>query len=101
MHSHRYGRNLVAMAPLALSASMAYAQAGTVELASTPIDELKEVYMTCDRAASRQVLDMETAAQCSFVGEALQARAFEGSFDKLLAWWRTEKDAPSSRQAEE
>lgn len=101
MHSNRYGRNLAAVLPLALGAAMAFAQAGTDGLASAPIGELKQVYLACDRAASRQLLDSSTAAQCSLVGEALQKRAFGGSFDQLLAWWRAEKDAAAAQRVKD
>jgi hypothetical protein len=96
MQSNRYSKILVGMVPLALSSSLAFAQAGTGKLASASIDELKQVYLVCDRTASRQILDMESAAHCSSVGEALQRRAFDGSFDRLLAWWRVEKHAASA-----
>jgi hypothetical protein len=99
MKLNQTSKILVAMMPLALSASVAFAQAGTGKLASATIDELKQVYLACDRTASRQVLDMESAARCSSVGEALQKRVFDGSFDRLLAWWRAEKHAASARPA--
>jgi len=95
--NQRCGRRLAAMVPLALCTSMAFAQAASDRLAAVPIDELKRVYLACDRAASQQLLDSDTAAHCSFAGEALQQRAFEGSFDRLLAWWRAEKDAASGK----
>ncbi|WP_235504931.1 hypothetical protein [Variovorax sp. Root318D1] len=78
---------------------MAFAQAANDRLASVSVDELKRVYLACDRVASQQLLDSSTAAHCSFAGEALQKRAFAGSFDQLLAWWRAEKekDAASAK----
>jgi hypothetical protein len=87
------------MLPLALCTSMmAFAQqAGGDRLDSVSVDELKRVYLACDRVASQQLLDSATAAHCSLAGEALQKRAFEGSFDQLLAWWRAEKDAASAK----
>jgi hypothetical protein len=97
VQSNRYSKMLVAMVPLVLGSSVAFAQAG--KLASASIDELKQVYLVCDRTASRQILDMESAAYCSSVGEALQKRAFDGSFDQLLAWWRVEKHAASAPPA--
>ncbi len=83
--------------PLVLGASMAFAQAGTNNLDSAPVEELKQVYLACDRMASRQVMDLASAAHCSSVGEALQTRAFEGNFDQLLAWWRVEKHVASGQ----
>jgi len=93
----RCGASLAVMLPLALCTSMmAFAQAGDDRLASVSVDELKRVYLACDRVASQQLLDAAAAANCSLAGEALQKRAFGGSFDQLLAWWRTEKDAAAS-----
>lgn len=105
-HSGKYGakvamRRAAALA-VALSAFTAFGVFAQVEqdvLAATPVDELKRVYMDCDRAASRTVLDFGTAAQCSMVGESLMKRAFAGDFDKLLAWWRIEKDAAPHNSA--
>lgn len=42
MQSIRHGTFMVVVAPLALSASMAFAQTGTSDFASTPIHELKQ-----------------------------------------------------------
>jgi len=99
MHSdQRCGGSLAVMLPLALCTSMmAFAHAGDDRLDSVSVDELKRVYLACDRVASQQLLDSATAAHCSFAGEALQKRAFGGSFDQLLAWWRAEKDAASAK----
>lgn len=98
MRSNQYSKILVAMVPLGLSASLAFAQADTGKLASAPIDELKQVYLACDRTASRQLLDMASAAYCSSVADALQKRAFDDNFDRLLAWWRAEKQGAASAQ---
>uniref|UniRef100_C5CQV2 Uncharacterized protein n=1 Tax=Variovorax paradoxus (strain S110) TaxID=543728 RepID=C5CQV2_VARPS len=92
---------LFAAVPLALAASMAAAQSGMDKPASMPLAELKQAYLACDRTATRQMLDMESAACCSFIGEALQDRAFDGSFDRLLAWWRTEKQLAAAVQTAE
>jgi hypothetical protein len=87
-------RQGLAIGSLVVGAATAFAQARSGhDAASAPIDELKRVYLACDWAASRTVLDPSTAAYCSVVGEALQQRAFDGSFEQLLAWWRAEKDA--------
>jgi len=88
-----HGTISVVLAPLALSASMAFAQPGTGDFASTPVHELKQAYLACEHAASRDRLDFGTAAVCSLIGEELLKRAFDGSFERLLAWWRDNKDA--------
>ena len=98
MHSNqRCARRLALTLPLALCTLMAFAQGANDRLASVSVDELKRVYLACDRVASQQLLDSDTAARCSFAGEALQKRAFGGSFDELLAWWRVEKHAASAK----
>lgn len=97
MQTKRFSRLFARYVPgallllLSLSAASALAQGQPRFLHTVSLTELKQVYLACDRAASRQLLDMETAAHCSFVGEALQKRAFEGNYELLLAWWRTEK----------
>lgn len=102
MHSNRHGQSHVAMASLALCASMSFAHAATDDLAAAPIDQLKRVYLVCDRAASRQLLDVATAVHCSYVSEALLKRAFGGDFELLLAWWRIAKnDAPAPQYTEQ
>ena len=52
------------------------------------VDELKTVYLTCEQAASRTILDMAAAAFCSRYAEELLRRGFAGDFNQLLAWWR-------------
>ena len=92
-----HGTISVVLAPLALSASMAFAQPGTGDFASTPVHEFKQAYLACEHAASRDRLDFGTAAVCSLIGEELLKRAFDGSFERLLAWWRANKDAAFSQ----
>ncbi|MBO9649213.1 MAG: hypothetical protein J7605_11915 [Variovorax sp.] len=52
------------------------------------VAELKTVYLTCEQAASRTILDMAAAAFCSRYAEELLRRGFAGDFNQLLAWWR-------------
>lgn len=56
------------------------------------VDELKSVYLTCERAASSTLLDFATAAFCSRHSEELLRRGFAGDFNLLLAWWREAKE---------
>jgi len=79
---------LLALGPLAL----AHGQPATDDLTRAPLGELKARYLACDRAATRTVLDPGTAAACSSAAEALLKRGFGGDFDRLIAWWRAEKD---------
>ncbi len=56
------------------------------------VDELKTVYLACEQAASRTILDMASAAFCSRYAEELLRRGFAGDFGQLLAWWREAKE---------
>jgi hypothetical protein len=75
----------IAGAPAAFGAGAAAAGTGTAEL--------ERGFWQCDHAASRTMLDMETAARCSRVTEELRRRRFDGDFQALLAWWHRHKAA--------
>jgi hypothetical protein len=62
-------------------------------------EELKHRYLACDAAATMSRLPMLDAVQCSIVSEELRLRVFGGDFDKLLAWWRTQRREPDGRTA--
>ena len=84
-------RHLAALA-LGLTAALpSAAQAPHRQLAATSVEELKTVYLECDRFATRTLLDLGHAAHCSMVGEELKHRVFGGDFERLLAWWREQK----------
>ena len=59
------------------------------ELKDARIDDLKNTYLSCDRAAMGGKLDTPGIMLCSIVYEELKHRAFGGDFDKLLAWSNT------------
>jgi hypothetical protein len=52
------------------------------------IEDLKRLYLECDRASMVQVLTSGDAMMCSTVYEALKRHAFDGDFDRLLMWSR-------------
>lgn len=60
---------------------------------------LQRVFLACDRAASRARLAMEDALQCSVVYEELKRRVFAGDDDRLLAWWRENRQGAEPRPA--
>jgi hypothetical protein len=66
----------------------AVGQPDTDALRGMTIDELKRIYLRCDRAATRHRLSAGAIAACSVVYEELKWRAFDGDFEKLLAWSR-------------
>ena len=63
---------------------------------SLSVQRLKEEYLRCDRASSRQRLPSQAAIYCSTVSEELLQREFAGDFDRLLAWWREQRPVPVS-----
>jgi hypothetical protein len=80
-------------AALAAATAAAFALAGAAQAAEPRLPELtvadlKTIYLACDRAAMRGLLGAGEAARCSVVYEDLKARAFDGNFEKLLAWSR-------------
>lgn len=56
-------------------------------------DQLKSAYLDCDRRATTAFLDAGDAANCSLVYEELKQRVFAGDFDRLLAWWQSQRGA--------
>jgi len=75
---------------LLLLACAAKAQPSTGD--PPPLDALQTAYLACDRATTRVVLDAESMRRCADIGAALLARDFDGNFNRLLAWWRLEKE---------
>jgi hypothetical protein len=53
---------------------------------------LKSLYLTCSRAASRQLLASTEIGFCSVVYETLLTRVFGGDFHALLAWSKRHPD---------
>ena len=61
--------------------------------------ELKHVYLACDKASTSGLLATREAMQCSIVHEELKKRVFGGDFDRMLAWWKEEREAARGRTA--
>jgi hypothetical protein len=53
---------------------------------------LREIFTACTAAAGQTLLDLGSAAVCSFGYEAFLKQAFGGNFRALMAWWRSQKD---------
>lgn len=94
---------VAALLCLALANDPVHAQSASS--AATPFPknlataELKRVFLVCDLASSRARLALHDAVQCSMVYEELKRRAFDGDYDKLLAWWRAQRSHPESQTA--
>jgi hypothetical protein len=82
---------IAALALLAGAGLAAQAQPDRSSLRLVPVDQLKAMYLRCERTASYGVLDGGDAANCSMVSEELLGRAFDGDFSRLLQWWRQER----------
>ncbi len=91
---------LACAAALALPLSFAAAQTEDVPLPDLTNEQLEAEYLDCEREAGDGMLGIDLATHCSIVYEAFKARAFDGDFERLLAWWRqrqvvaAEPDAP-------
>jgi hypothetical protein len=83
--------SILPLLTLALAALTATAEPDRSHLAAVTIDELKAVYLACDRRASSALLDAAEAAHCSLIHEELKQRAFGGDYARLLAWWLSQR----------
>jgi hypothetical protein len=63
------------------------------------VEELKAIYLECDRLSSATFLDSSTAAHCSLAAEELRRIGFDGRGDAVLAWWRVMVDRRVSGEA--
>ena len=85
---------LIPLRAITLSATLAAATFGTAAQVTAPVEparldipSLQSIYLRCADESTRSVLDSVTFAYCSAVGDALRDRAFDGSFERLIAWW--------------
>jgi len=60
---------------------------------SSTAEELKQVFLECERQASAGLIDLAGASQCSSGFEELKHRVFGGDFSRLLAWWQAQRAA--------
>ncbi len=69
-----------------------------LDLKDVQIDDLKNDYLSCSRAAMNGQLDSAGIMRCSIVYEVLKQQAFGGDFDKLLDWSRAHPLAEDAGQ---
>lgn len=67
--------------------------------ADPTIGELKALYLRCSDAALQGRLASAEIGQCSIVYEELKRRAFDGDFDRLLAWSRAQAAMRTAQRA--
>ncbi len=93
------------MRPLAFTLALAVvstastAQPDRSQLAALTLDELKLVYLECDRRAGQTLLSVTEAVHCSMAAEELKQRGFGGDFGRLLAWWHEQRRADAKPSA--
>jgi hypothetical protein len=61
------------------------------------VEELKTLYLKCDSATVAGRLSRSDAMLCSVIYEALKHQAFDGDFDRLLAWSRANTQRAGER----
>jgi hypothetical protein len=87
----KYVSTVIAAALLA--SAPARAQVELEGSGAASIEWLKATYLACDRAMSSGRVEAAFAQRCSAVADVLKDRAFDGDFDRMLQWWRTERRA--------
>ena len=80
---------LVAIVPAVVNTALA--QAEPTPLGTLALDDLQRAYLGCDGAAARGRLDTASIARCSVIYEHLKRQAFQGDFERLLAWSRAQQ----------
>lgn len=76
---------------LAAAALAGRAQPPASPLRALPVEQLKQTYLACERQTQARLIPFGDAAECSIVADELLARGFGGDFNRLLAWWRTQR----------
>jgi len=95
------------MRPLAFTLALSVvstastAQPDRSHLAALTVDELRHIYLECDRRAAQTLLGAAEAAHCSMAAEELKQRGFGGDFGRLLAWWQAQRRADAKRSAQD
>lgn len=52
------------------------------------VEDLKVIYLECDKVSRKYILDTQTASFCSSSAEDLRRIGFDGRFEDLFAWWK-------------
>jgi hypothetical protein len=87
----------VALISAPLAATQAHGPLPSGESRELSIEQLKQLYLSCNREALDRHLGKAEIMRCSMVYEELKHRAFDGDFDRLLAWSRSQPLQNSER----
>ena len=83
-----------AMLSVPLLAPQARSEPDPIAPDGSRVETLKAAYLACDRQTSSYRMDPTTAGRCMDVSSELMQLAFDGDFDRLIAWWRAAKARP-------
>ena len=69
----------------------------TREAAISPHADLETIFWHCDYVATTKGMDSTPIRECAAATRELRRLKFEGSFQRMLAWWRENKVAEHAR----
>jgi hypothetical protein len=95
---------ILALAGVGLHAQAAFANVDETPTGNAPVealsmDELKDVFWTCDYAATRYGMDLPEGAYCVQVTERLKSEYFDGYHEEMLRWWLDNRTVQHARLA--
>src|SRR5688572_28583104 len=67
------------------------------EAAAAPQDQLEAIFWHCDYVATTKGMDATPVRECAAATRQLRRVKFEGSFNRMLEWWRQNKPAEHAR----
>ena len=65
--------------------------------ATVPLAQLEAIFWTCDYLATTRGVDATPITQCTAATRELRQVKFEGSFQRMLLWWRENKPVMHGR----
>ena len=86
----------IALTLAALLASTAHGYTIDGERVDAAVDALKLEYLACHRSSMSGQLSTGGIMHCSIVYEELKHRAFDGDYDRLLAWSNAQRPVHSA-----
>jgi hypothetical protein len=60
--------------------------------------ELEDIFWHCDYVATTQGMDATPVRECAAATRELRRVKFDGSFHRLLAWWRENKSVEHDKR---
>jgi hypothetical protein len=83
------GALMIATSPVSMSVSDARDLASVH--ADMAIEQLKDVYLDCEREALAGALGTDDAMYCSMAYEELKRREFHGNFERIRVWTEAQR----------